>query len=249
MHAAETGDGVQLTNPDADRLSARCGKILGGPGREAPHARAAAKKKAGRTAPKTSPAARQEAGQEAGQASGQEALGHLLQASGNGDRQAFARVYEITSPRLYPIALRFMRTREAAEDVLQEAYILIWRKAGQYDGSRGQPLSWMATIVRNRAIDRLRSVTREPRDSASWDDMLEGVADPQSARQQASAPETMAIQRCLGNLQENQRKAILLAYYYGMTHEELSARLGAPLGTVKSWIRRGLLQLKECLDA
>lgn len=178
-----------------------------------------------------------------------EALERLLCASGHGDRAAFAELYRISAPRLYPIALRILRGREAAEDVLQESYVLIWRKAAQFHPGRGRPLPWMAAIVRNRAIDRLRAQAREPRNPAQWDDMAEGLADPVSSASAAAAPDSVAVRGCLGRLQENQRQAILLAYYGGLTHEELSARLDAPLGTVKSWVRRGLLQLKECLEA
>ena len=178
-----------------------------------------------------------------------EALEHLLCASGNGDRAAFAEVYRLTAARLFPIALRLLRGREAAEDVLQESYVLIWRKAAQFHPGRGRPLPWMAAIVRNRAIDRLRAQAREPQDPAQWDDLAEGLADPAASASAAAAPDAVAVRGCLERLQENQRQAILLAYYGGMTHEELSARLDAPLGTVKSWVRRGLLQLKDCLDA
>ena len=178
-----------------------------------------------------------------------EALAQLLCASGNGDRAAFAEVYRLTSARLYPIALRLLRRPEAAEDVLQEAYVLIWRKAAQFHPGRGRPLPWMAAIVRNRAIDRLRAQAREPQDPAQWDDMAEGLADPAASASAAAAPDSVAVRGCLERLQENQRQAILLAYYGGLTHEERAARLEAPLGTVKSWVRRGLLQLKDCLEA
>ncbi len=175
-------------------------------------------------------------------------LTELLRASGAGDSAAFARVYQLSAPRLYPIALRLLRRREAAEEILQEAYVLIWRKAAQYDPGRGRPLTWMAAVVRNRAIDRLRAEKREPRNPVEWDEAAEVLADPMSAAPMESLPDTVAVRQCLKGLQDNQRAAILLAYYYGMTHEELSARLAAPLGTVKSWVRRGLLQLKGCLE-
>ena len=178
-----------------------------------------------------------------------EALEPLLCASGNGDRAAFAELYRLSASRLYPIALRILRRPEAAEDVLQEAYVLIWRKAAQFHPSRGRPLPWMAAIVRNRAIDRLRAQAREPQDPAHWDDLAEGLADPAASASAAAAPDALAVRGCLERLQENQRQAILLAYYGGLTHEELAARLEAPLGTVKSWVRRGLLQLKDCLEA
>lgn len=175
-------------------------------------------------------------------------LDELLRATGRGDRQAFARAYQLSASRLYPIALRLMRRREVAEEVLQEAYVLIWRKAAQFNPDRGKPIAWMATILRNRAIDRLRSESSEPRDPAQWDEAAEALTDPVARAPAVSVQDAIAIRSCLEGLQEKQRISILFAYYYGMTHEELSSRLEAPLGTVKSWVRRGLVQLKECLE-
>ncbi len=171
-----------------------------------------------------------------------DSLGPLLQATAQGDRQSFARVYQLASGRLFAIALRITRRREAAEDVLQEAFVTIWRKAGQYYPDRGSPMAWMTTIVRSRAIDYLRSKPAEAPEP-------EVEAAPADDRNDAwESLGTLEIRRCLDALPDNQRKAILLAYYYGMTHTELAAELAAPLGTVKSWVRRGLLQLKECVD-
>ena len=107
----------------------------------------------------------------------------------------------------------------------------------------------MATIVRNRAIDRLRTHAREPRDPAQWDETAEAHADPFSATPAVPLQETVAVRQCLEQLQDNQREAILLAYYCGMTHEELSDQFGVPLGTAKSWVRRSLLWLKDCLES
>ena len=175
-------------------------------------------------------------------------LADLLLASGRGDRRAFARVYHLSASRLYPIALRLMRRRALADEVLQEAFVLVWTKAAQYRADRGRPLAWMATIVRNCAIDRLRATKSEPHDPPRVEDMAEVLADPNPAGGDLPHHMTAAIRTCLGRLKADQRSAILLAYYYGMTHEELSAQLGTPLGTVKSWVRRGLLQLRDCLE-
>lgn len=177
-----------------------------------------------------------------------ETLADLLFAAGQGDRSAFARLYKLSAPTLFAVAMRLLRQRELAEEVVQEAYVAIWRKAGQYQLGRGQPMAWMVAVVRNRAIDRLRSQTREPDVAANLDDMAEflpgenrGAADPTTAV-------GASLRECLGRLKESQQRAILLAYYHGLTHEELAVRLDTPLGTVKSTVRRGLLQLKECLD-
>ncbi len=170
-----------------------------------------------------------------------DSLGPLLQATAQGDRQAFARVYQLSSARLFAVALRITRRRETAEDALQDAYVTIWRKAGQYYPDRGAPMAWMTTIVRSRAIDHLRKRAETDREPA-----VEPVADGYDEVLVNAG--TLEIRGCLDALPENQRKAILLAYYYGLTHPELAVELAAPLGTVKSWVRRGLLQLKECVD-
>ncbi len=175
-------------------------------------------------------------------------LRQLLQAAGAGDRQAFARVYQLASPRLFAIALRIARRRDMAEDILQEAFLTIWEKADRYDPERGSPLAWMSTIVRYRAIDRLRR--REASDPVGTGDEAESLTETPDLEDTIEAHQVAGdVRDGLALLGEKQREAILLAYYYGMTHEELASRLGAPLGTVKSWVRRGLLQLREHLAA
>lgn len=178
------------------------------------------------------------------QAEANDQLCTLLLAVGKGDRQAFAAVYQASASRLYPVALKMLRQQEAAEDVLQEAFISIWRKAEQFDPDRGEPLGWMTTIVRNCAIDRLRSQRRTSNTVELSEAPEIAVPEPNVSPQMA-----ISMRACLQQLEENQRKAILFTYYYGMTHEELATRLDAPLGTVKSWVRRGLLQLRGCLES
>lgn len=175
-------------------------------------------------------------------------LQDLLLATAKGDRSAFRHAYKLSSPQLYPIALRLLSRRDAADDAIQEAFVLIWRKAALYRPEKGRPLAWMATIVRNCAIDRLRREAREPYDSDSWEEVAETKIDPIFKPATLSRPSDPGLMRCLEGLQENQRHAILLAYYHGMTHEELAVKLNAPIGTVKSWVRRGLLQLRDCLE-
>ena len=140
-----------------------------------------------------------------------DSLGPLLEATARGDRQAFARIYQLSSARLFAIALRITRRREAAEDVLQDAYVTIWRKAGQYYPDRGAPMAWMTKIVRSRAIDHLRKRPAEAQQPE--------VETAQSAQEATWQDETwtnagtLEIRGCLDALPENQRKAILLAYY------------------------------------
>ena len=173
-------------------------------------------------------------------------LPRLLAATARGDRAAFRQLYQLSSPRLYAVALRLLRRKDLAEDALQESYVAIWRKAGQFRPERGEPLAWMGRIVRNRAIDRLRAERPQDR-SESIDAVAEtALADPDF---EANRPDRAgaALRGCLDKLKVEQRRTIILAYYYGMTHDELAAQMNVPLGTVKSWIRRGLLQLKDQL--
>lgn len=177
-----------------------------------------------------------------------ESLEVLLAETARGDRDAFAQLYQLTSPKLFAIALKMLRRRDAAEEVLQDVYLSIWRKAGQYRPERGQPLAWMSMIVRYRAIDRIRAQDREAAEIRGSGDEVQAVIDAQAVELHPAQRQDPALRGCIEQLQGQQQRAILLAFYYGYTHEELAVRLDAPLGTVKSWVRRGLLQLKECLD-
>jgi len=171
-------------------------------------------------------------------------LNSLLIASAEGDRSAFARMYKLSSPMMFAIALRTLRQREMAEEVLQDAFITIWNKAAQFDPDRGQAMAWMITIVRRKAIDTLRAKGRQPNVTANLEELAEILPDPTATKPSFAS----ALEQCLGRLKEQQQQAIRLAYYYGLTHEELADHLKSPLGTAKSWVRRGLLQMKECLD-
>ncbi len=177
-----------------------------------------------------------------------EDLGSLLAGAAEGDRAAFAELYQLTGRRLFPIALRLLRQREAAEEALQEAYLTIWRRAGHYSPDRGKPIAWMATIVRNQAIDRLRREKTRGRGTVEWDEAAEAEIAGKSLESDLPYDVSATVRHCVEGLQENYRKVILLAYYQGLTQEELAARLDAPLGTVKSWVRRGLSQLKDCVE-
>jgi RNA polymerase sigma-70 factor (ECF subfamily) len=171
-----------------------------------------------------------------------ESLARLLAATASGDERAFAGLYAETSGTLYAVALRILRRRDVAEDVLQEAYLRVWQKAVQYDPAKGVPLAWMATVVRRCAIDRLRLRELPLVDSddgeipIDWfDPVIPDIAG-------------LEIRDCLERLDRRQREVLVMAYYFGLTHEELSAYMDSPLGTVKSWVKRGLTQLKACVD-
>ncbi len=173
-------------------------------------------------------------------------LVNCLTRVGAGDRAAFGRLYDRTASRLFALARGICRRRAVAEDVLQEAYVRIWRHAPQYDPTRGEPIAWLATIVRRLAIDALRRTGNESRlEPGVESDVAD--PDPDPLFQTIRAQESLIIHRCLDELEARQRSCILLAYFRGCSHSEVGARLGLPLGTVKSHIRRGLQRLKRCI--
>ncbi len=179
-----------------------------------------------------------------------EQLTEWLAATAQGDQQAFQNLYAATSSQLYALLLRILRNPERAQDALQDAYVRVWQKADTYAPERGAPLTWLLSIARYRALDLLRrkrpevAMPEEP-------DMVATLLEDQQALSPVEENENLqsldAIQVCLKTLQPQQRDSVLLAYYEGLTHQELAERMEAPLGTVKSWIRRGLIRLRECL--
>lgn len=172
-------------------------------------------------------------------------LAQLLIASAMGDRGAFAELYRRAGPKLFAITRHLMGRRELAEDVLQEAFVRIWQKAYLFDPGRGTAMAWLVTVVRRCALDRLRQQGGQEVETGA---PIEDAAEDTASTAVSAVASSRDLERCLGELQTAQKRAIVLAYVYGLTHAELAQRLGAPLGTVKSWLRRGLLDLKECLD-
>lgn len=172
----------------------------------------------------------------------------LLQAVAAGDGLAFERLYHATSAKLFGICLRLLSERSDAEDVLQDVYALVWRKAAQYDATVASPISWLAMIAHNRAIDRLRADgnLRNALPIEFADDVADGAANAHAAAERAG--QKRQLDHCLGQLEERRRTLIRTAFFDGATYEELAQRSGTPLGTVKSWIRRGLQQLRSCLE-
>ncbi len=172
----------------------------------------------------------------------------LLLLSGRGDQNAFADLYRQTASRLFAVALRMLSRRDLAEETLQEAYVNIWHHARDYDASRGRVVTWMSSIVRYKAIDRLRrkTVQEDPLDERQWEAFDAHEPGPLDLALQGG--DAAALDVCIEDLSEMQRRSIMLAFFQGLTHQELTQTLGKPLGTVKSWIRRGLQSLKQCLQ-
>lgn len=175
-------------------------------------------------------------------------LVELLQDTARHDRKAFSDLYAATSGKLFGVILRIVRDRDDASEVLQESYLRIWRRAANYRVEKGAPMSWMIAIARNGALDRYRSqqAAAPARDVADIDDHPDPGPNP--LEETIRRKEAQALSGCLDELESRQRDCIVMAFQEGFTHLELSERLNCPLGTVKSWIRRGLGRLKECLE-
>jgi RNA polymerase sigma-70 factor, ECF subfamily len=175
-------------------------------------------------------------------------LDALLQRVAGGDRAAFEALYRRSSPMLLGICLRVLGDRAEAEDVLQEAFVAIWSKAAQFDPQRARATTWLGSIARHRAIDRVRALPAAALRAPI--ELLDEAADPapSPARQAEAATDKARLDDCLGQLEPRRQTLIRTAFYEGATYEELAQRAGSPLGSVKSWIRRGLLQLKACLE-
>lgn len=174
----------------------------------------------------------------------------LLARTALADQRAFAELYNLTSAHLYAVALRILRQSASAEEVLQESFVNIWHHAGSYVAAKSQPLTWLTSIVRNRCLDQLR---RREVDVVTIDDEDEGMTlrddSPTPLEMLVSGADARAVKGCVEALEAGQKQAVALAFYRGLSHAELAAHLHEPLGTVKSWVRRGLERLKSCLDA
>jgi RNA polymerase sigma-70 factor (ECF subfamily) len=177
-----------------------------------------------------------------------ERLAKALNRVARGDRTALRDIYSATSAKLFGVCLRILPDREEAEDVLQEAYLTVWRKAAAFDPSRGSPITWLVTLTRNRALDRLRSrrpVLSEPIDLA---DQVADEALPADTVMEMDQ-DAARLDNCLRELPAGDGILIRAAFLQGSSYPELAARAALPLGTVKSRIRRALLKLRGCLTA
>jgi RNA polymerase sigma-70 factor (ECF subfamily) len=184
-------------------------------------------------------------------------LAQLLARAGLGDRAAFARLYERTSGHLFAVVLRIQRDRGVAEDLLQDIYVSVWKAAASFDAARSQPLTWLTHIARNRAIDSLRRAQAQPQtetlsrgDDDERPDPLDAVAsaEPGPLDLLDRASDQRGLARCMEGLSAPQRQSVALAFFDGLSHSEVAIHLREPLGTVKSWVRRALATLKDCLE-
>ena len=177
-----------------------------------------------------------------------EELFHLLSLSGQGDRAAFQSLYEATSAKLFGLSLRILNRRDLAEEALQDSFINIWHHAQNYRPEKAAVMTWMTTIVRNKCFDLLRSMPKEAQllDEESLDDWASDDLGPLEKITEQN--ESKLLLNCMNNLAPLQRQAIALSYFHGMAHEQLAQHLAQPLGTIKTWIRRGLTALKSCLQ-
>lgn len=177
--------------------------------------------------------------------------GAALRACANGDKQALHGIYTRESRRMLGVALRIVRQRQLAEDVIHDAFISIWTKADSYDGTRGTPLAWMYSIVRHQALnvvrDGRREVTVEEESIDADESSLPWNIEAQIADSFELRADVGRLHACLTQLDAAKRNSILFAYIDGCSHSEIAERLCAPLGTVKAWIKRGISSLRECM--
>jgi RNA polymerase sigma factor (sigma-70 family) len=176
-----------------------------------------------------------------------EELNRLLIQTGRNDQKAFAEMYKRTSSKLFGVCLRMLRDRGEAEEVLQETYTTVWRRAAGFDPTKASAITWLITLSRNKAIDRLRQHREELLDDPS---KLEQTVDdqPTPAAGAETSQEYGRLNTCLDALEPQQRDSVREAFFTGATYNELATRSQVPLGTMKSWIRRSLMQLRICLE-
>jgi RNA polymerase sigma-70 factor (ECF subfamily) len=180
-------------------------------------------------------------------------LQHLLARVALGDRAAFRQLYDATAPSLFGVALRIVRQRDRAEEVLQDAFVNAWNRAAGYQAALSHPMTWLTAIVRNRALDELRSGARHSADSledqegAAAHEIEDERPGPLGLLEQAA--DALAIRDCLDAIDGVQRQCLALVYYHGLSHSEAASHVGSPIGSVKVWLRRGLDKLKRCLQS
>ncbi len=172
----------------------------------------------------------------------------LLQRVARRDRAAFREVYSATSAKLYGVILRILHRRDIADEVLQEVYVKIWERAGDFNPGRASPISWMAAIARNRALDEIRR--KRPVSIEDHPEVQDVASDDESALAAVLRGEDgRRLSDCLTRLEPDRRQMVVLAYCEGLSRDELAAKYGQPVNTIKTWLRRALMQLKGCLGS
>jgi RNA polymerase sigma factor (sigma-70 family) len=173
-------------------------------------------------------------------------LNNALKHCAAGDRAALREIYDSEAPRMLGVAMRLLRRRSLAEEAVHDAFVQVWQKAGSFDPARGDGRSWLYAILRNRALNILRGENRtELVEDFEPMGLISEEEDAESLMLRLS--DAGSLKRCLQRLEPPRRQAITLAYIHGLSHGELAGRLGVPLGTIKSWIRRSLISLRECM--
>lgn len=175
------------------------------------------------------------------------ALADLIGRSARGDSEAFARFYDATSARAYGLALRVVRDRAQAEEVLQEVYLDVWRQSGRYDAGRGSVIGWLLTIVHRRSVDRVRSAEAATRRDATYHHENNPVAHDATAEAAEASLEAHRVRSAMQELTAIQREALELAYFGGYTHTEVATMLDLPVGTAKTRIRDGLIRMRDAM--
>ena len=175
-------------------------------------------------------------------------LEQLVARCAAGDAAALQRLYQDTASQLFGVLKRILVRADLAEEALQDVYVSIWRNAKDYRASKGAVFTWMTSIVRNRCLDWLRRPHPES-GGEEYDIAAEAWHDeaPEPLERMLAAADVAALARCMRELESRQRQSIALAFFHGLSHSELAAHMRQPLGTVKTWVRRGLLHLRECL--
>ena len=173
-------------------------------------------------------------------------IASLIAAVSRGEEPAFDRLYIKVAPQLFGLVLRMVRNRAQAEDVLQDVFTRIWTKAASYEPAAGEPLAWLSSVARHRAIDHLRRTPSLRQVEEGYEGWFENIADPKD--EEGAMMDAGVLRHCLGALDRQTQDCVMLAYCEGYSGRELATRYGKPENTIKSWLRRGLASLKICLD-
>ena len=183
-------------------------------------------------------------------------IGSLLQRTATQDRTAFQQLYSETAPKLSGVLFRILGNRTEVDDAMQEVYIRVWQRAAQYRPDRGQGISWLIAVTRNHALDRLRArpersgMRQEVARDEDGQDPLDRIADPSAGAEAGlvAKGEARRVVNCFDELEEDRAAAVKGAYVQGLSYQDLAERHGVPLNTMRTWLRRGLLRLRECMD-